>query len=452
MAQSQTTGRKFAQLTLPAMGNTAESDRLMLREISDTHVYDSSNKRSPGHSPDSQTLQGTNAERTGRRLSAGAWQFVQQSRRLNIPDNDIIRSYQTQYAQEALWISRILSRATPYIGHIVKELDKRYLPVELALLPAIESGFQPDVVSAREAAGIWQIVPDTASEIGIKRTVWFDGRADIIESTEAALDYLSYLNAEFHGDWLLTLAAYNAGPGRVRNAVRVNKGQNKPTDFWSLKLPKETRNYVPKFLALVDMLRNSNEPALIIPSVTRIDGFSVVDLGRRASIDKLAARTNLDEKALTMLNSALVHGVSPPEGPHRFYFRTHDVDTLRNALMRDGMENLYTLPAIHTVVAGDTISSIAKRYGLSQSRLRAMNALEGSKILIGQQIAVRQSSAPDGETIEYVVTIGDTLSDIANRFSVQLDDIRDADGEPLASDLIHPGVLLSILVGASSAS
>ncbi len=439
-------------IVLPELGNTTKSDRPLLREISDLDVFDRSASELDSNGSifnetgtiESESLQSNEREEPA--SIQNVWQFVQQSRRLAIPDNARITGYQKQYRDEALWISKILNRATPFVGHIVEALDQRYLPVELALLPAIESGYQPDVHSAEYAAGIWQIVPLTANDIGVERTTWFDGRADIVESTVAAMDYISYLNAEFHGDWPLTLAAYNAGPGRVRAAVRRNKADGLPTDFWALTLPRETQNYVPKFLALVDMIRRDDAAQLEIPDVPRGDGFEVVDFQRRVSVDKLATLTGIDERSLRNLNAGLVHGVTPPSGPHRVYVSKGQGQPLRQKLASLDPLNLYTLPATHRVTAGDTLGAIALRYSLSERQLQTMNALDDTRILIGQDLAVRTGGSASARNIEYVVTIGDTLSEIADRFSVRVGNIRDAEGDHLASDLIHPGVRLSIIV------
>jgi membrane-bound lytic murein transglycosylase D len=436
-------------ILLPELGNTPESDRILLREISDDYIFDA-NRPIADEFPTSIVLAPQTAKIETQlptsAPSATVWEFVQQSRRIPIPENERVQNYRREYHREALWITKILNRATPFVGHIVNALDARYLPVELALLPVIESGYQPHVQSGQYAAGIWQFIPMTAAEIGIKRTAWFDGRADIRESTTAAIDYLSYLNAEFHGDWLLTLAAYNAGPGRVRAAIRANSKKALPTDFWSLKLPSETYNYVPKFLALVAMLRHDSVADFVIPTVDRGDGFELVDLGRRASIDKLAKLSGMDEKTLQILNAGLVHRVTPPDGPHTFYVWKGLGGVLNRAVAVANAQNLFTLPATHTVATGDTISAIAELYGISQRRLRSMNALESSKILIGQQLAVRKNAESMKSSIEYVVTIGDTLSAIAKKFAVRMNNIRDANGDALTTDLIHPGITLSINV------
>ena len=223
-------------LALPALGNTNDQDRRMLKEIGNDHIHDSTTNRSTinGHPPSRLSLDSgrTDVKSTARQNASATpghelpptnnsvWQRIRNSQRIPLKNHAKVQLYREQFAREALWISKILHRGKPFLAHIVAALEQRFLPVELALLPAIESGYQPQARSAGNAAGIWQIVPITAREIGIKRSVWFDGRADIIASTTAAIDYLSYLNAEFNGDWELTLAAYNAGPGRVRSAIK----------------------------------------------------------------------------------------------------------------------------------------------------------------------------------------------------------------------------------------
>ena len=475
----QTSDEETAALTqdLPPLGNTPAADRLMLREIGDQHIFDGQNSMTSGtirRASDGQIAQDNSmplqpwrhrvrsphtdepnvvnhdadAVAAIKQNTAGTvWQFVQQSTRLDIPDNEKIANYREQYRAEAMWISKILNRATPFVGHIVEELDKRYLPLELALLPAIESGYQPDVFSAEEAAGIWQIIPATAKEIGLARTQWFDGRSDIVASTTAAIDYLSYLNAEFHGDWLLTLAAYNAGLGRVRNAIRKNEKQDLPTDFWSLPLPRETRNYVPKFLALVAMLRYDTAPQFEIPIIERGNGFEQINVGQRVSLDKVAQISQVNEKTLRRLNASLVHAITPPQGPHIINVPLGQGDAILSSLSGIDAAQIVSLPATHTVTAGETLSGIARQYGVSQRHLIHMNALTGSLIRIGQQLAIRDESSGK-DSIEYVVTIGDTLSEIAQRFSVSIRNIRDAQGEALTSDVIHPGVRLSILISS----
>ena len=205
--------------SLPPLVNTAEGDRPLLREIGDTHVHD-------GALPMPLATAAAPAD--------DVWGRVRASARLDVPDHENVRRELATLRDQALWIGKILHRGSPFVGHVVEALDTRYLPLELALLPAIESGFRPRALSSERAAGLWQLMPDTAREIGVPSGEWYDGRGDVVLSTRAALDYLSYLNAEFHGDWELTLAAYNAGPGRVRKAIRRNRSAGRAEDFWSL--------------------------------------------------------------------------------------------------------------------------------------------------------------------------------------------------------------------------
>jgi len=441
-------------IALPSLGNNDATDRPLLREVPDEHIH--SGELIPPEIADPAVESATeivvsNPTDAPAQTASNVWTTIQAATRISVPDNTAIQKYRSKYQEDALWISKILARSDPYIGHVVEELDSRFLPIELALLPAIESGYLPDVRSAGNAVGIWQIVPITAKEIGIERNQWFDGRSDIAKSTTAAIDYLSYLNAEFNGDWLLTLAAYNAGPGRVRSAVRKNRQNEKPTDFWSLALPQETQNYVPKYLALLDAVRDSDSSGLTIPEVELGSAFKSVDVGVRVSIDKVAEYSSLSELELMRLNAGLVHGVTPPNGPHVLYVPHSDADTFIDSIENAGNKNLLSLPLTHTVVAGDSISTIALKYGISQRRLKHMNGLDDSRILIGQKLAVLDSKSSTGtatgENIEYVVSIGDTLSDIASKFSVRLSDITDEKGQPLDSDVIHPGERLSITTG-----
>ncbi len=379
--------------------------------------------------------------------SNSVWALIRDSNRLPRAKHERVVFYEKQYKRESLWISKILHRGKPYLAHLAATLEQRFLPVELALLPAIESGYQPMAKSAGNAAGLWQIVPITAKEIGIQRTVWFDGRSDILRSTTAAVDYLSYLNAEFNGDWELTLAAYNAGPGRVRAAVRKNKKNGLDTDYWSLDLPTETRNYVPKLIAMINLIKQPEYGGFDVPDVPMEPAFESIDIGFRVSVDRAARIADIDEDLLRDLNAGLTHGVTPPDGPHYLLIPAGTGEQFQQAFADVDQSNAYSEPKTHEVVSGDTVSSIALKYGITQKRLLTMNALDNANIKIGQKLAVIDGRDRSDTAIEYVVSIGDTLSEIAQKFSVKMDDITQANGSPLDNDVIHPGDTLSILIG-----
>lgn len=421
--------------SLPPLANTAEGDRPLLREVSDDHVHDAAAPLPPAAA----------AETT----PADAWARVRAARRLEVPDNPLVRAEMDALRDQALWIGKILHRATPFLAHVVDELDARYLPLELALVPAIESGFRPRALSPEQAAGLWQLMPETANEVGVERDDWYDGRGDVVAATAAALDYLSYLNAEFHGDWELTLAAYNAGLGRVRSAIRRNRAAGLPTDFWSLALPAETRAYVPKILALLAFLRDDGGAGLDVPHVPLENAFVRVDVGRRISIDQAAAVGGVPESLLRRLNAGLLHGVTPPGGPHALYVPREARARFLARLDAGGAGPLFSLPRSHEVVAGDTLGAIALTYGVSEERLMALNDLEDSRIRIGQRLAVLDARHADGVSVEHVVASGDTLSGIARRYDVGVGDITDRDGRALQADLIHPGDTLLVNLLAS---
>jgi len=162
----------------------------------------------------------------------------------------------------------LLKRAKPYLYLVTKEVEKAGLPIEIALLPIVESAYYPFSYSHGTASGLWQFIPSTGRLYGLKETWWYDGRRDVLASTKAAVKYLKNLNKLFKGDWLLAIAAYNSGPGRVQKAVRKNKKLGKKADFWHLDLPSETKGYVPRLLAVAELIKS---PSLYNQSVTSID-------------------------------------------------------------------------------------------------------------------------------------------------------------------------------------
>ena len=426
-----------AASALPALGNTAEGDRTLLREIGDEHVHGEASHGEP------LVVERAAADATAREPD-DVWERVRRSTRLEVPDNEAVRTERRRLRDEALWIDKILRRATPYAAHLVAALDDRYLPLELALLPVIESGFRPHARSPDRATGLWQLMPETAREIGVRRDRWFDGRRDIVVSTTAALDYLSYLNALYHGDWELTLAAYNAGPGRVRAAQRRARAAGGSLDFWSLALPRETRVYVPRFLALVALVREGEEGPLELPSVPIEPAFVKVDVGRRVSVERAAALGSLSPESLRRLNAGLVHGVTPPGGPHELYLPRGSRARLVERLAATDADASFGPPSVHEVVAGDTLGALARAYGISERRLMTLNGLEDARILVGQRLALLDSDALAEDSVEHLVVPGDTLSSIARRYSVGVEAISRADGSALDTDLIRVGDTLRV--------
>lgn len=424
---------------IPILGNTTASDLTLVKEINDLHVFDPEQleNETPGTTPAV-----TPQVRT-------IWDKMRAARRLPLTVNSQVEKQKQQYIEHKLWVNLLLQRAEPYLQFIVNRLESRGLPLDLALLPAIESGFRPDAVSPLKAAGLWQIVPTTAGEIGLKQTRWFDGRLDLVQSTRAALDYISYLNAEFNGDWELTLAAYNAGPGRVKSALRRNARENIPGDFWSLKLPTETRNYLPKVAALLELIHAPDSP-VTLPLIGISPILIKVELGKRISLERAAELAELPFGDLRKLNAGLRKSVTPPEGPHSLLLPITQVETLRKNLRNDSQKRLFDVPETHVVAEGDSVSAIAARYGLSQTAIRQLNGLNSDKILVGQRLSLRKNSPTpnpsSGQQLNYTIQNGDTLSAIARKFKVDADNITLSTGDPAQNKVLIPGKKLRIPV------
>ena len=187
------------------------------------------------------------------------WERIRYQLSIDIPQNRPVVAERNYYARHQAYLNRISKRAEPYLHFIVEEIEKREMPIEIALLPIVESAFDPYGYSHRTASGIWQFMPATGERFDLKQNWWYDGRRDIVQSTRAALDYLSYLHKTLEGDWLNAIAAYNSGEGRLLRAIKKNRKKHLPTDFWSLDLPRETTAYVPKLLALADLLKRADD-------------------------------------------------------------------------------------------------------------------------------------------------------------------------------------------------
>lgn len=178
-----------------------------------------------------------------------------------------VQKHIKKYSAQEKTLYKHSSNAKPYLYHIVEQLEQRGMPSELALLPMIESAFQPKATSPKGAAGLWQFMPATGRQYGLKKGRGYDERRDLVASTRAALDYLEFLHKEFDHDWMLALAAYNSGEGTVQKAIKKNKRSGKDTSFWSLSLPKETQNYVPKLLALAEVIKNPDKHEVSLPMI-----------------------------------------------------------------------------------------------------------------------------------------------------------------------------------------
>jgi membrane-bound lytic murein transglycosylase D len=284
-------------------------------------------------------------------------------------------------------IENILQRGEPYLFYILSRVEERGLPAELALLPVIESAFDPFASSPAGAAGIWQFMPTTAKHVGLRRDWWVDDRRDIVAATEAALDYLSELQQRFEGDWLLALGAYNAGRARVNKAIRRNRSQGKPLDFWHLPLPDETRDYVPKLIALRAIIGNPEAYNITLPALANSRYFTAVDTGGQLDLQVAARLTGTSVDELQRLNPGLTRSITPPASPHTLLIPKASEQRFRKRLAR--------LPADQRVQSvkykvrqGDTLSTIAQNSRTTVARLRQINQLKSTRIIAGKLLIV----------------------------------------------------------------
>ncbi len=336
------------------------------------------------------------------------------------------------------YLERVFQRGQRYLYHVITEVEARGMPTEFALLPVVESAYEPFAYSASRAAGLWQFIPATGVRFGLKQDWWYDGRRDVIESTRAALDYLQELHDEFNGDWLLAIAAYNVGEAWVERAIARNAALGKPTDFWHINLPAETRAYVPKLLALKRLMAEPERYGLEFAPIPNEPYFAVIDTNSQIDL-KIAAQlagTGYDE--LVALNPGYNRWATDPAGPNRMLVPIDNADTYEAALKTLAPEDRVRYQ-MHAVAPHETLPMIARRYGSSVAVIEKVNDLNGPRVVAGQSLKIPEVSAqlPDKvlvaaarvdrpETdpgsggrkqrqIVYKVRAGETLSSIARR-------------------------------------
>ena len=256
--------------------------------------------------------------------------------------NQRIEGQKSWFTSRQDYLNRLTARASRYIYHTVREAERRNIPTELALLPVIESSYDPSGTSSAAAAGLWQFIPSTGRIYGLNQSSTYDGRRDVIESTRAAYDFLTALHNQF-GSWELALAAYNAGPGRVQKAIDANAAQGLPTDYWSLRLPTETMNYVPRFLAVAEIVAKPEQYGVYLPAIANRQHFRSVPVNYGVSLAEVAQLTGVSYDELERLNTALTSGRVDSSGPQRVIIPNDvslNTDSKLSALRGNGTGNV----------------------------------------------------------------------------------------------------------------
>ena len=301
--------------------------------------------------------------------------------------NARIDDHRAWYARHPEYIDRVTERAQRYLYAIVDKLEQRNMPLEFALLPIVESAFDPFNYSHARAAGMWQFIPGTARMYGLKINYWYDGRRDIEASTDAALDYLSDLHKRLDGDWLLALAAYNTGEGNVKKAIRRNERAGKPTDFWSLSLPRETQAYVPQLLALKQIVTEPAAFNISLPVISNQAYYRAVAVDSQIDLAKAAELAELDINDLYFLNPGFNKWATDPKGPHRLLFPLDNADIFEQNLENYPIENRVTWEN-YRVKQGDSLLLIAKHFNTEVDVIKDVNNLRSNTIGINQQLLI----------------------------------------------------------------
>jgi len=304
--------------------------------------------------------------------------------------NAQVKKSAQQYLSKNYQLTTILERGAPYLHFISQELEKRNLPAELVFLPLIESNYNPTARSHKNAGGLWQLMPATAQSLGLKQNHTYDGRDDIYASTRAALNHLSYLNKKFNGDWLITLAAYNAGEGTLTRVIERNRALGKPTDYWSLTIPyTETRAYVHRFLALVDIVENADKYGFELPAIPNRPALVYVDLQEKTNLNQAAKLTGVSLQEIYAYNPGIKRNLTttPPNGPHHLLLPAKNVQPQKLAQLQKAATNTVKPSAETVKVAqneqekffnyqvkpGDSLKTIAIENDTSIKQLLAWN-------------------------------------------------------------------------------
>ncbi|TDF38465.1 LysM peptidoglycan-binding domain-containing protein [Alteromonadaceae bacterium M269] len=396
------------------------------------------------------------------------WLRIKNQLYFEIPDNKRIRAQQRWYLKNPSYMKRVANRASPFYHMIVEEIERQGMPLEFALLPIVESAFDPFAYSHGRASGVWQFVPGTGKRFGMKQNWWYDGRRDVYAATQGAIAYLKYLHKMFDGDWLHATAAYNSGEGRVQRAIRKNKAAGKPTDFWSLDLPRETRAYVPKLLALADMLARSEELEFAWPKIDNKPQVEIVDIGSQIDLALAADLAGLTVEELHALNPAFNRWATDPKGPHRLLLPVDKAPQFKQSL--DEIDDKKRLNWVrHKVKNGDSLLKLAKQYHTSVDVIRTMNDIKGNVIRAGkyllipvalksldsyslssdQRLASTQSKPRGAHKLTRTVASGDTLWDISREYKVNLRSLAKWNGMA-PTDPLKPGKKLVVWVNQVS--
>ncbi len=334
------------------------------------------------------------------------WNRVYQGFQIrNNNNHPLTRRFIREFSRNPARIQRLADRSSDYLYMVVNELNRRGMPTELALLPFVESAYRNNAYSHAGAAGMWQFIRSTGRIYGLQQTRSYDARLDSHRATHAALNYLQKLNRQFRGDWLLALAAYNCGEYRVEREINKNRRLGRRTDYWSLDLPRETKQYVPRLLAFKEIFRNPRAYRVHLRGIPNSPALAKVNINKPVNLRKAAAYAGLPPERLLSLNSSYLHGITTPRYsrqiilPRRHAGRllqviqklppaadVHHKPARRHyAKYRKGKRTRYRY---HKVRRGDNLYRIARKHGTTVKKLKRLNKLRSNRIKPGKRLKI----------------------------------------------------------------
>ena len=295
------------------------------------------------------------------------------------------------FVNNKAFLYRSITRAKPFLYHILKELERNNLPFELALLPIVESGYQPYAYSPSKAAGIWQFIPPTAKEYGLSRNWWYDGRRDIMQSTKAAAHFLRDMHRHFDKDWLLAIASYNTGAGKVGRSIKKSKVLNGKPSFWDLNLPRETEIYVPKLLALRDIISNPSSYGIKLPNIKNKPYVNLVNIEYPIDFYTFSILSNVSEKELYALNPGFNTWYFLPSFQDRIFLPSSKIKEFKKRYKK--VTKFIFSKKAHLIVKGDSLSHISRKYNVSIKAIKKANNLKSDVIILGKKLKLPKNTA-----------------------------------------------------------
>jgi len=393
---------------------------------------------------------------------ADVWQRIRSGFRFSETNNPLTQAHEKWYAAHPDYVKRMVLRSRRYLFHIATEVERRGMPMEIALLPMIESAFNSKAYSTAAASGIWQFIPSTGKHYGLKQNHWYDGRRDFTAATNAALDYLGKLYRDF-GDWQLALAAYNCGEGCVGRAIKKNIQLGLPTDYASLSLSAETRHYVPKLLAIKNLVLDPMRFGVALDVLPNQPYFAQIELNTSMDVRSAARLAGMELDDFTTLNPAFSRNLIRSDTPINILVPVDKTDHFQNSL-KNGTWDTWTS---YYAKKGERLEALAARFDTTVARLREHNSFNlnrAGKLARAQSILIPVKGrgvvanlapglklAPSPESNLHTVIAGETLYSIARRYNLSVSDLKIANSE--ITDVVQAGqvLLLPLKVGETTA-